>query len=146
VRESDHPEEDSRAIERLHERDMEASRCADFETLRSVMTDDAVILPPGGEPVCGKEELDASFGRMGDGMDQVEVLEYVLDFREVKILGDYAFEWGEIRGSMRQTGGEPQRSAYNVMRILQRQPNGEWKVHRSIWNERPTNDPNEPVG
>jgi uncharacterized protein (TIGR02246 family) len=135
---SDPPEEDWRAIERLHARDMEASRSADFETLRSVMTDDAVIPPPGGEPVCGKEELDASFGRTGDGMDQVEVLEYVLDFREVKILGDYAFEWGEIRGSMRQTGGEPQRSAYNVMRILQRQPNGEWKVHRSIWNERPT--------
>jgi ketosteroid isomerase-like protein len=124
---------------------MEASRTADFETLRSLMTDDAVILPPGGKPVRGKVELDASFGRMGGRMGQVEVLEYFLDFKEVKILGDYAFEWGEIRGSMRQTGGEPQRSSYNVMRIQQIQPDGEWKVHRSIWNERPTNDPNEPL-
>jgi uncharacterized protein (TIGR02246 family) len=146
VTENDPCEEDLRAIEGLHQKDMEASRTGDFETLRSVMTDDAVILPPGGETVRGKEELDASFARMRDAMDRIEVIEYVLDFSEVKILGDYAFEWGEIRGSMRQTGGEPQRSAYNVMRILQRQPNGEWKVHRSIWNERPTNDPNEPVG
>ena len=146
MRENGPSEEDLRAIERLHQKDMEASRTADFETLRSVMTDEAVILPPDGEPVCGREELDASFGRMGDGMGQVEVLEYVLDFKEVKILGDYAFEWGEIRGSMRQKGGEPQRSTYDVMRILHRQSNGEWKVHRSIWNERPTNDPNEPLG
>ena len=145
MRENGPSEEDLRAIERLHQKDMEASRISDFETLRSVVTDDAVILPPGGEPIRGKEELDASFGRMGDGMGQVEVLDYVLDFREVKILGDYAFEWGEIRGSMRQAGGEPQRSTYNVMRILQRQPDGEWKVHRSIWNERPMNDSNEPL-
>ena len=143
--ENDPSEEDLRAIERLHKKDMEASRTADFETLRSVLTDDAVILPPGGKPVRGKEELDATFGRMVDGMGQFEVSEYVLDFREVKILGDYAFGWGEIRGSMRQTGGEPQRSTYNVTRVLRRQPNGEWKVHRSIWNERPTNDPNEPL-
>jgi uncharacterized protein (TIGR02246 family) len=145
VTENDPCEEDLRAIEGLHQKDMEASRTANFETLRSVLTDDAVILPPDGRPICGTEELDANFGRMRDGMAQVEVLEYVLDFREVKIFGDYAFEWGEIRGSMRQTGGEPQRSTYNVMRILQRQPDGEWKVHRSMWNERPTNDPNEPL-
>jgi hypothetical protein len=37
---------------------------------------------------------------------------------------------------MRQRDVEAQRSRYNVMRILQRQPNGELKVHRSIWNER----------
>ena len=138
-------EADLRAIERLHQKDMQASRAGDFETLRSIMTDEAVILPPGGEAVRGKEELDASFARMRDAMDRIEVIEYVLDFSEVKILGDYAFEWGEIRGSMRQTGDEPQRSTYNVMRILQRQPDGEWKVHRSIWNERPTNDSNEPL-
>ena len=92
MRENGPSEEDLRAIERLHQKDMEASRISDFETLRSVVTDDAVILPPGGEPIRGKEELDASFGRMGDGMGQVEVLDYVLDFREAKILGDYAFE------------------------------------------------------
>jgi ketosteroid isomerase-like protein len=41
-------EADLRAIERLHQKDMQASRAGDFETLRSIMTDEAVILPPGG--------------------------------------------------------------------------------------------------
>ena len=134
-------EADLRAIERLHQKDMQASRAGDFDTLRSIMTDEAVILPPGGEAVRGKEELDASFARMRYAMDRIEVIEYVLDFSEVTILDDYAFEWGEIRGSMRQMGGRVQRSTYNVMRILHRQPNGEWKVHRSIWNDASANDP-----
>jgi len=68
----------------------------------------------------------------------VEVLEYVLDFEEVKFLGDYAFEWGTIRGATRpKSSGEIEYSTYKVMRILKKQPDGEWKVHRSIWNENP---------
>ena len=31
----------------------------------------------------------------------------------------------------------PATLAYNIMRILKRQPDGEWKVYRSIWNEAP---------
>lgn len=129
-------EADLRAIEELHRRDMRASREGDFRTLRSLMSDDAVVLPPGGRVTRGAAALDASFARMAEGMGQVEVLEYELDFEEVKVLGDYAFEWGFIRGAMRGLpGGEVERSSYKVMRILQRQPDGSWKVHRTIWNE-----------
>jgi uncharacterized protein (TIGR02246 family) len=135
---NDASEKDRRAIEELHRKDMEASRVGDFETLRSIVSDDAVILPPGGKPVRGKAELDASFGGMGDAMDRIEVLEYVLDFEEVETVGDYAFEWGEIRGLVRTKDGELRRSAYNVMRILRREPDGDWRVHRSIWNEGPS--------
>lgn len=126
------------AIEQLHTKDMLASQSGDFATLRSIMTDDAVVMPPGGNWRRGKTELDASFARMQNAMSQSEVLEYVLDFEEVKILGDYAFEWGTIRGSMRaKDSDEIQLSSYKVMRILQKQTNGEWKVHRTIWNDNP---------
>ena len=132
-------DEDLRAIEELHERDMAASRAGDFRALRSLMSDEAVVMPPGGRATRGREALDASFARMEGAMGGVEVLEYVLDFEEVKVLGDYAFEWGTIRGASRaRTGdGRVERSSYKVMRILQRQPDGEWKVHRTIWNENP---------
>jgi ketosteroid isomerase-like protein len=69
-------------------------------------------------------------------MSQVEVLVYVLDFEEVKVLGDYAFEWGTIRGAMRsKDSDEIEHSSYNVMRILKKQADGQWKVHRTIWND-----------
>ena len=128
--------DDLKAIEELHQRDMRASREGDFETLRSLMSDDAVVMPPGGRVTRGRAALDASFARMAEGMKQVEVLEYELDFEEVTVVGDYAFEWGAIRGAMRALpDGEVERSSYKVMRVLQRQPDGAWKVHRTIWNE-----------
>ena len=39
-----------RAIERLHRRDMQASKDGDFETLRSLVDDEAVMFPPAGAP------------------------------------------------------------------------------------------------
>lgn len=138
-------DEDLRAIRQLHERDMAASQAGDFRALRALMSDDAVVMPPGGRTVRGREALDASFARIEGGMGGVEVLEYVLDFEEVKVLGDYAFEWGTIRGASRERGvGRVERSSYKVMRILQRQPDGGWKVHRTIWNENPAEGEPDP--
>jgi len=35
---------------------------------------------------------------------------------------------------MRQkNGGKIESSVFKVMRILQKQPDGSWKVHRSMW-------------
>ncbi len=51
---------DLEAIEELHLRDMAASKSGDFETLRSLLADDAVVLPPGGVALRGRAQLDAS--------------------------------------------------------------------------------------
>ncbi len=102
------------------------------------MSDDAVIMPPDGKLVRGRKEIDANYSRMKEAMSQVEVLDYVLDFEEVKVLGDYAYEWGEIRGCMRSKGSNKVECAtYKVMRILHKQQDGHWKVHRVIWNSNP---------
>jgi len=135
------------AIEELHQRDMAASRAGDFETLRTLMSDDAVMMPPGGGFVRGRAEIDAGMSRMSEAMASVEVLDYVLDFEEVKVIGDYAFEWGVIKGRMRsREGGEAEESIYKVMRILKKQHDGGWRVHRSIWNAHPAGQENEAGG
>lgn len=132
-------EKDLAAIEALHRRDMEASKAGDFETLRSIISDEAVMLPPGTRPTRGREAIERGLSRMAEAMSGVEVLEYRLDFEEVEVCGDYAFEWGHIRGAMRarEEGAEVVHSVYKVLRILRRQPDGTWKVHRSIWNDAP---------
>jgi ketosteroid isomerase-like protein len=67
-----------------------------------------------------------------------DVLDYALRFQEVKVLGDYAYEWGSITGSMREiVTGDVSRSAFHVMRILRRQADGSWRVYRSIWTRAP---------
>jgi uncharacterized protein (TIGR02246 family) len=123
-----------RAIERLHRRDMRASAAGDFAALRALVDDDAVMLPPGGAPQRGAKDFDAALGRMNLGPKTHEVLEYRLDFEEVKIFGNYAVEWGAIRGATREIAtGRIVQSEYHVMRVLRRRANGRWKVYRSIW-------------
>jgi ketosteroid isomerase-like protein len=128
-------------ISDLHERDAEASRDDDFATLRSLVSEDAVLMPPGQDWVRGSEALDENYARMAEAMRDVEVTEYSLDFQEVLILGDYAFEWGTIRGAMRPRGSEPstppEPSSYKVLRVLKKDPDGHWRVHRAMWNASP---------
>ena len=38
----------------LHAADERASKQGDYRTLRSLMSDDAVLLPPGGQLTCGR--------------------------------------------------------------------------------------------
>jgi len=123
-----------KAIERLHRRDMKASASGDFAALRALVDDDAVMLPPGGAPQRGALDFDAAFERMNAGPKTHEVVEYRLDFEEVKVFGKYAVEWGAIRGATREIAtGRVVQSEYHVMRMLRRQRNGSWKVWRSIW-------------
>jgi uncharacterized protein (TIGR02246 family) len=125
-----------RAIERLHARDMRASAAGDFATLRSLVDDDAVMLPPGGAVHRGAKDLDLAFERMRNAPASHRVLEYRMEFEEVKIFGSYAVEWGVIRGTTRDMKtGQINKSEYHVMRVLRRR-NGRWKVYRSIWAPR----------
>jgi uncharacterized protein (TIGR02246 family) len=123
-----------KAIERLHRRDMRASAAGDFAALRALVDDNAVMLPPGGAPQRGTKDFDAAFERMSNSPRTHEVIEYRLEFEEVKIFGNYAVEWGAIRGATRELAtGRVNQSEYHVMRVLRRQSNGSWKIYRSIW-------------
>jgi len=131
-------ESDLAAIEELHQRDMAAARRGDFTALRGLVDDDAVMLAPDSWARRGRAELDASFESMARAPRTHDVLEYELRFQEVKVLGDYAYEWGSIQGTMREIAtGDVTRSAFHVMRILRRQDDGGWRVYRSIWTRAP---------
>src|SRR5688572_24935756 len=104
-------------------------------------TEDLVAIPPAGPILRGRAAYVAVVEQIRDQMKGVEVVENVVDFEEVKVLGDYAYEWGTYRGRMRPSGGgETVAYGGNLMRILQRHPDGTWKMHRAIW----TNDPPSP--
>lgn len=122
-------------IDALHLKDMKASKAGDYKTLRSILSDDAVVLPPGANPIQGKETHDKNFDAMDQSGSSHEVLDYQLKFEETKVIGDYAFEWGSINSTSKdKVTGKINESRYNVVRIL-RKENGEWKVYRSIWND-----------
>ncbi len=83
--------------------------------------------------------VDFQRGRPADGSagDGVSVLDYDEEFEELVVNGNYAFEWGVIRCACMMSDGKREDLKYKIMRVLQRQADGEWKVHRAIWNDLP---------
>jgi len=97
-----------------------------------------VALPPGREPVVGIEAIRAWLQR--DRMDttKLEMTEYTIDVRELRIVGDQAFEWARTSATVRPKGApRGMRAEGSLMRVLKRQSDGSWKVARAIWNQAP---------
>ena len=127
--------EDLAAIERLHRIDRTAAKKHDIETLIALFTDDGILFPPGEEPIRGKDALWAYMQRSLPEMKKFEITEYVQRFDEVLISGDWAYEWGTFTGTYRlREGGLDLRERSRLFRVLRRQDDGSWKVHRSIWH------------
>ena len=119
-----------RAIEMINQQDMQFAMANDLDGMMSQWTGDIVLLPPAGPIQRGRNAIAEASRGVGNS---VEILEYVLEIQEVKVLGDYAYQWGTYRYRMRsRTGGEPIRTGGKLMRILQRQPDGSWKIFRGI--------------
>ena len=122
-------EADLRAIEAINQRDIQFALANDSDKMMSQWTDDIVLLQPTGPIMRGREAIAQAF----QGFESSEIVVYELDMQEVQVLGDYAFQWGTYRYGMRpRTGGNTVRSSGKLMRILQRQPDGSWKIYRGI--------------
>ena len=123
-------ENDLRAIEAINQRDVQFALAGDTASMMSQWTDDFVLLQPAGPILRGRSTIAEAFRGVETS---VEILEFVLDIQEVKLLGDHAFQWGTYRYSLRpRAGGETVQTSGKLMRILQRQSDGSWKMHRTI--------------
>ena len=60
------------------------------------------------------------------------MLTYVSDIKDVQIVGDWAFEWGYASGSYRDAAGKIFNIRGKQLRIMKRQPDGEWKFARMM--------------
>lgn len=126
---------DQRAIARLQERAIAAHSTFDVDALAAIATDDVVLLPPGREPVIGLSALRSFYQHEQEQAPTADVLAYSENWEEVRIVGDYAFQWGTITERVKPslTAAETT-SAAHAMRVLARQPDGSWKIARFIWN------------
>jgi len=122
-------EADLHAIELINQRDVQFALANDAAAMMSQWTDDFVLLPAAGPIMRGRHAIAEAL----QGVESPEIVDSVLDIQEVKVLGDHAYQWGTYHYSIRpRRGGETIRTSGKLMRILQRQPDGSWKIHRGI--------------
>jgi ketosteroid isomerase-like protein len=131
-------EADRRTIGALNQHDVKAALASDIDAIVSQWTDDFVVLPPAGPIVRGRSANAAVAEQGKEQMQALIPVDYVVEFEESTVTGDYAFEWGTYRGAARpRAGGSDVAYSGKLMRILQRQPDGTWKMHRTMLTSDP---------
>ena len=93
---------DEQQIRDLVTRWMRASKDGDVDTVLSMMSDDAVFLRPGHEPMRKSEfertsRAQATGGPKFDGTSEV---------REIQICGDFAYMWSQLSVAVQLPDGE----------------------------------------
>lgn len=121
-------------IETFHSTDMEAAKAKDIKTLLGLWTEDCILLAPGIDPIIGKDAMWQYLQAQNAASRDVEIIDYVQDFKEVQIVGEMAFEWCVFYGASRTTDGEIFRTKAKLFRILKRTGESEWKCARSIFH------------
>ncbi len=125
--------EDLRKIQELDKKDIAASIAQDYKALLELWDKDGIAIPPDQGQIKGINEIEKWLNQSGE--IDYEITKYEHKFEERKIIGDWAFEWGTYASAAEPKDDGPQiESSGKLLRILKRQPDGEWKVARAIWN------------
>ena len=119
------------AINALSQKDIAACMKSDTDTLCSLWTDDGVLLMPGALPLVGKKAICSMLQEQGRQSIGSMTTDYTEDWQEVRIIGNYAWQWGQVSETQRDAKGKMETMKVNAIRILRREEDGSWKVARA---------------
>ena len=119
-------EQDKQQIRALIDRWCEASAAADLTAQYDLMTPDVVFLTPGRAPM-RREEFAVNFRAMVD----IATIHCRSNVQEITINGDLAVCWNLLEVSFTLIeGGETRKHAGNVLTVLRRGNDGQWRIWR----------------
>lgn len=85
-----------------------------------------------------RRAANAAAAQQGKQQQAFIAVDYDVDFEEITVTGDHAFAWGTYHSTVRpRDGGAQMTYSGKLMRILQRQPDGAWKMHRTMMTADP---------
>jgi uncharacterized protein (TIGR02246 family) len=126
------------AILELHNKDIRASKARDFDTLLSLWTEDGVLLEPGKDPTVGIEAIKTYMEEQKEASKAYEIKKYEHKWKEIKVMDDWAFEWGYLYASAEMIdSGQIIEQRGKLLRVLKKQEDGSWKVARVIAHNDP---------
>lgn len=112
-----------------------AVNSSDSEAYGRLFTEDAIRIPPGSEPEHGSEDI-----RRGEQAlyDQAQLTIRSDPTDVIRIGDDWIFALAAVKGdAVAQADGS--RATFRATKawLLHRQPSGEWRLARHMWNMRP---------
>ena len=118
-----------RALEATNARHAQAFSRGDVAGFASAYAEDARLLPPDMEPVDGRAAIEQFW--VGTAQ-QLGIRNLRLTSDEVEVFGERAYEQGRFEFA---TAQGPAQGKYIM--VWRREPGGEWRWHRDIWNLSP---------
>jgi uncharacterized protein (TIGR02246 family) len=129
--------EDLAKIRQVHRQYEQAWLSGDDDGVRSLFTEDSVLLPHHGDPPrVGRAELDAFW--FPPNSPPTRILKLKLDIKDIGGHGQIAYAWGfdEVAWSATQDGKTTTVSNKGTfLNILKKQPNGDWKISHHMWDD-----------
>lgn len=108
-----------------------ADNAGDLGAIASYYAADAVLLPPVGAPVRGR---DAIRSRYKAGLERFS-LEVAIKVEETRVAGDLAFSRGITTGrTVWRDGAAATAFEDKYLMILARRENGGWEIETLMWN------------
>jgi ketosteroid isomerase-like protein len=124
-------QEDLAAIAAFNERYLKAINDEDIATLSSLTTEGHIMLAPNRRPIVGKAANDEANRRAFEQFD----FEETWTPEETVVSGDWAHQRGTFTvKATPKAGGAAREISGAFLRIYQRQPDGEWRMIRDMFN------------
>lgn len=117
---------DEQAVHEHHAAWMTAVNAADLARLLQLMTDDVVLLNPGGTPL-GRDGFVAAF----QGGHAQFHLRCTSELQEVVVVGDLAYSWcRDTLSLVPRAGGDAAQLAGHRITVYRKQADGRWLLAR----------------
>lgn len=118
---------DITAVNRMFE---EAARKGDADRIAALYTPDAMVLPPDGDMVKGRDSIKQMWA---SALKQMGLKDVKLDTLDLEITGDAAYEVGEATLGLETEPGKRQTAVVKFV-VVWKKVDGQWRLHRDIWN------------
>jgi uncharacterized protein (TIGR02246 family) len=118
------------AIEERNREFVSAYSRGDTAGIAALYTEDAKVLPPGGETVTGRPGIQQFWQAVRD----MGVQAVTLNTLDVESSGDLAYEVGSATLKIQPAGGQAATDTIKYVIVWKRQAGGPWQLAVDIWN------------
>jgi len=126
------------SLETFNQKFIGACQKMDNPAAGALWADDGVDLLQGMQPMVGKSTITEWLNGLTPQLKGARMLYCTVDWRAIKVQGDWAYEWGINRQKI--AFPPPQKSFESegkILLIVKRQAGGDWKLELESWNSNP---------
>jgi len=103
----------------------------------ALWAEDGVSLMPEAEPISGKKSIAAFMDRVTKDFAGYKVTVEEIEWKDLRIAGDWASEWGMVHQEVTPPGEKPAIEVYGRIALILHQQSDGWKIQQEMWQSGP---------